>query len=76
MRYKNLDKFNKIIIGRGNQINLHYNDNNLIYHDSKYPHFIKGFYKRCRLYSRRVYSDFGHEFALRSTYFGIKLIRY
>jgi hypothetical protein len=76
MRYKNLDRFSKILIGRGNQINLHYNDDNLIYHDNKYPHYIKGFYIRCRSYSRRVYFDFGHEFARGIKYIGIRLIRY
>jgi hypothetical protein len=76
MRYKNLDKFSKIIIGRGGQIGMFYNNYHNIYHDTKHPHYVKGYYKKCRLYTRRVYFDFGHEFALGVRIYGIRMIRY
>jgi len=68
-RYKNLDRFKEIWIGIKDSISLYYNDNHVIYQESNYPHYIKGFYKRRRLYSRRELIDIGSDGRL-----GIKFI--
>lgn len=76
MRYKNLDRFNKILIDTYDQVNLYYNNENGIYHDSKCFQYINGSYKNCTLYSRCVYFNIGHQTNRGIKRFGINLIKY
>lgn len=76
MRYNNLDKFKKILIGIGNQVNLFYNDFEMIYHDNDYLHYVKGKYIRCCLYSRNRLFKTNNNRGLAINRCGIKLVKY
>lgn len=54
-KYTNLDKFKEIKIGIGNEINLFYNDEDAIYHDSNYLTWFGGSYRYGIIYRRARY---------------------